>query len=91
MLTEKNERVRLLILETLRDDIIAELKERLETKTMPTVICPKHTCGCGLCAPKSAYKENFKDVLYNHVDSSVFENSMKEVPNAAPIIPTAVK
>jgi sulfatase maturation enzyme AslB (radical SAM superfamily) len=73
------------------DKIIAELKERLETKTMPTVICPKHTCGCGLCAPKSAYKENFKDVLYNHVDSSVFENSMKEVPNAAPIIPTVAK
>ena len=73
------------------DKIIAELKERLETKTMPTVICPKHTCGCGLCAPKSAVKENYQDVLYRHVDKSVFANSMKEVPNAAPIIPTAAK
>jgi molybdenum cofactor biosynthesis enzyme MoaA len=68
--------------------IIADLKQRLESKTMPTVICPKATCGCGLCAPKSAYKENYKDVLYNHIDSSVFENSMDEVAKAPPIIPT---
>lgn len=68
--------------------IIADLKEKLETKTMPTVICPKHTCGCGLCAPKSAYKDKYQDVLYTHVDKSVFENSMNEVSKAEPIIPT---
>ena len=68
--------------------IIADLKEKLETKTMPTVICPKHTCGCGLCAPKSAYKDRYQDVLYTHVDKSVFENSMDETAKAEPIIPT---
>jgi len=48
----------------------------LEAKTMPTVICPKHTCGCGLCAPKSLHKENYEKVLLNHVTPTVFENSL---------------
>ena len=68
--------------------IIADLKQKLETKTMPTVICPKHTCGCGLCAPKSAYKDRYQDVLFQHVDKTVFENSMDETANVEPIIPT---
>ena len=61
--------------------IIADLKQKLETGTMPTIICPKQTCSCGLCAPKSAYKENFQDVLYSHVDKVVFENSIDQIPN----------
>jgi sulfatase maturation enzyme AslB (radical SAM superfamily) len=68
--------------------IIEELKEKLKSKTMTTIICPKHTCGCGLCAPKSAFKGKYQDVLYKHVDKSVFENSMREIPNNIPIIPT---
>jgi len=60
--------------------ILDELRANLKNKTMPTVICPKHTCGCGLCAPKSNDKEKYKEVLYRHVDKSVFENSMNEVP-----------
>lgn len=55
--------------------IIDELRKNLENKTMPTIICPKHTCGCGLCAPKSKFEKNYKRVLYNHVDQSVFKNS----------------
>ena len=54
--------------------IIADLKQKLESGTMPTVICPKHTCGCGLCAPKSLYKENYRDVLKNHIDIKVLES-----------------
>jgi hypothetical protein len=60
--------------------ILDELRENLKNKTMPTIICPKHTCGCGLCAPKSIDKEKYKEVMARHVDMSVFENSMKEVP-----------
>lgn len=70
--------------------IIAELKQRLETKTMPTIICPKHTCGCGLCAPKSAYLKNYQEVLSRHVDQDVFENATVDQPNSPPIIPTEV-
>ncbi len=57
------------------DKILAELKERLESGTMPTIICPKHTCGCGLCAPKAVTKENYQRVLFNHVDKKAFENN----------------
>lgn len=50
------------------DIIIQDLKERLSTKTLPTIICPKQTCGCGLCAPKSKYKENYNKVMENHIE-----------------------
>ncbi len=58
------------------DKILEELKQRLESGTMPTIICPKHTCGCGLCAPKSSTKENYEKVLFRHVDKKVFENNV---------------
>ena len=51
--------------------IIENLRHMLETKTMPTIICPKQTCGCGLCAPKSMFKENYMEVLGNHIDTKV--------------------
>jgi hypothetical protein len=60
------------------DKILEDLETYLKNGTMPTVICPKHTCGCGLCAPKSMIKEKYQQVLYSHVDKSVFENSMTE-------------
>jgi hypothetical protein len=63
------------------DKILAELKARLESETMPTIICPKHTCGCGLCAPKSSNKESYQKVLFRHVDKNVFNNSMTEESN----------
>jgi hypothetical protein len=58
------------------DRILAELKQRLESGTMPTIICPKHTCGCGLCAPKASTKENYEKVIFRHVDKKVFENNV---------------
>lgn len=63
------------------DKILAELEENLKNGTMPTIICPKHTCGCGLCAPKSLNKEKYQEVLYRHVDKNVFRNSMTEEIN----------
>lgn len=51
--------------------IIEDLKEKLKNNSMPTIVCPKHTCGCGLCAPKSKYNENYRDVLKNHIDIKV--------------------
>ena len=38
---------------------------------MPTMICPKHTCGCGLCAPKSKFKEKYLDTVATHFDTGV--------------------
>ena len=58
------------------DKILAELKQYLESGIMPTIICPKHTCGCGLCAPKASTKENYEKVIFRHVDKKVFENNV---------------
>jgi sulfatase maturation enzyme AslB (radical SAM superfamily) len=69
------------------DKIIEKLTQRLESKTMETIVCPKQTCGCGLCAPKSAYLENYKNVLYNHIDATVIDNAVFDTPNEQPIIP----
>jgi len=58
------------------DKILKQLKDNLENKTMPVMVCPlelgKH-CGCGLCTPKSIDLFKFKRVLSNHVnDMSIF-------------------
>jgi hypothetical protein len=50
------------------DIILKDLKERLSTNTLPTIICPKQTCGCGLCAPKSMYEENYNKVMESHIE-----------------------
>jgi sulfatase maturation enzyme AslB (radical SAM superfamily) len=69
-------------------DILKNLRAQLETNSMPSIICPKHTCGCGLCAPKSAYHDNYETVLSNHVNMDVFQNSVTPIPKTYPIIPT---
>ena len=53
--------------------IIADLKKMLESNSMPTITCPRQTCGCGLCAPKSKFSENYLDVVKNHIDTSVLK------------------
>ena len=53
--------------------IIEDLREKLQTGTMPTITCPKHTCGCGLCAPKSKYEQNYIDVVKGHFNIDVLE------------------
>jgi len=50
------------------DKILADLKHKLSTNTLPTIICPKHTCGCGLCAPKSKYIDNYNKVMEGHLE-----------------------
>ncbi len=56
------------------DRIVRSLKRRLETKTMPTIICPKHTCGCGLCAPKSKFKDKYLKTCSTHFDIGVLSD-----------------
>lgn len=60
------------------DKILEELERNLKNETMPTIICPKKTCGCGLCAPKSTTKEEYKKVFFGHLnDTSPFNNTLK--------------
>lgn len=53
--------------------IIENLRKMLEQKIMPTIVCPKHTCGCGLCAPKSKFQNKYIEVLNNHIDIGVLD------------------
>ena len=58
------------------DLILEELERNLQNKTMPTIICPKKTCGCGMCAPKSDNVSDYKKVFFPHLtDSSIFDNA----------------
>ena len=51
--------------------IVEDLKQKLLTKTMPTIVCPKQTCSCGLCAPKSKHKEKYLQTVKSHFDTGV--------------------
>lgn len=53
------------------EDILKELEFKLTNKKMETIICPRQTCGCGLCAPKSKYQDKFIDVVAEHIDVGV--------------------
>ena len=57
--------------------LIAELKDMLENNRMPIIQCPKHTCGCGLCAPKSKFEEKCVETLGNHVDTGVLKTNVE--------------
>lgn len=52
-------------------DIIADLKRKFDTKTIPTIVCPKQTCSCGLCAPKSKHREKYLQTVKSHFDIEV--------------------
>tara|TARA_B100001287_G_scaffold182156_1_gene153626 strand:- start:1092 stop:2195 length:1104 start_codon:yes stop_codon:yes gene_type:complete len=51
--------------------LVKELKEKMLSKQMDTIICPKQTCSCGLCAPKSKYKEKYMETIQGHIDTGV--------------------
>jgi MoaA/NifB/PqqE/SkfB family radical SAM enzyme len=43
--------------------IVTDLKHKIETDTLPTIICKKSSCWCGLCSPKADTKENFNNIM----------------------------
>lgn len=67
--------------------IIENLKKQIKNNSLPVIVCPKQTCGCGLCAPKSAYYENYQQVLSKHVSKKILEATKIQVPKIPPIIP----
>lgn len=50
-----------------RNKIISQLKHDLEQDSLPTVICAKTKCWCGLCAPKAATKEKYQDIIQKYL------------------------
>lgn len=43
--------------------VLDKLKYQLETNTLPTIQCKKHSCWCGLCAPKAQTKEQYDSII----------------------------
>jgi hypothetical protein len=54
--------------------LVDDLRKQMQSGTMPTIVCPKQTCGCGLCAPKSMQTDKLLNVLDNHIDIGVLDD-----------------
>ena len=50
--------------------IIESLKNNLENGTLPTIICSKKICGCGICAPKSSDPAKYQQIMIKHITSN---------------------
>ena len=44
-------------------ELLDYTREHLEQDTLPIIQCPKKACLCGICAPKAASKEKFKEIF----------------------------
>ena len=53
--------------------IIDQLKNYLDNKTMPIIQCVKSFCMCGYCAPKAENIEDFKDLIERNVITDVIK------------------
>lgn len=53
------------------NDIIADLKQKLSTNTLPSIRCTKTYCGCGLCAPKSKDHQKFINIMKTHTTCDI--------------------
>jgi pyruvate-formate lyase-activating enzyme len=45
------------------DQILINLQNQLDTKTLPVIQCKKYRCLCGLCAPKAKNLETYKKIM----------------------------
>lgn len=43
--------------------LLDKLKSQLEQNTLPIIQCKKHSCWCGLCAPKAKDLENYQHIM----------------------------
>lgn len=44
-------------------EIILDIQDKLDQKSMPIIICPNKLCGCGLCTPKSKNRQDLLKTL----------------------------
>jgi MoaA/NifB/PqqE/SkfB family radical SAM enzyme len=53
-------------------DIVVDLKQKLNSGTMPIIVCPNKYCGCGLCAPKSMNRDTLITMLGYSMNNKLF-------------------
>jgi hypothetical protein len=45
------------------DEVLSNLKHNLANNTLPTIVCKKSSCWCGLCSPKAADIETYNTIM----------------------------
>jgi len=55
------------------DKMISELKNQIDTGSMPVIKCVKQICMCGYCAPKAKELDDFKDLIKRNVITDVIK------------------
>ena len=45
------------------EQILKDLEVNIANNTMPTIVCAKKKCFCGLCAPKAETAEEYNDIM----------------------------
>jgi hypothetical protein len=48
------------------EELLKDLKQKLETNTLPDIVCAKSSCWCGLCAPKAADADGYKKLMQKY-------------------------
>ncbi len=48
------------------ENMLRDLRNQFETKSMPVIQCVKPTCLCGFCAPKAETRQDFDDLMQRH-------------------------
>ncbi len=53
------------------EELLKDLEQRINTDTLPDIICKKSSCWCGLCAPKAATKDTYIEIMkrYSNVNA----------------------
>jgi pyruvate-formate lyase-activating enzyme len=54
-------------------NILTNLRNQLNTNSMPIIQCAKSLCFCGYCAPKAENLEDFKDLIKRNVITDVIK------------------
>jgi MoaA/NifB/PqqE/SkfB family radical SAM enzyme len=52
--------------------LIEQLKDQIDSKSLPIIKCAKETCYCGLCAPKAETNRAFRDMMPKYLLGNPF-------------------
>ena len=50
------------------DDVLFDLARKIESNTLPVIVCKKSSCWCGICSPKAKFKINYDLIMKKYHD-----------------------
>jgi hypothetical protein len=48
------------------ENLLRDLKTKIESNSLPAIICKKPSCWCGLCAPKAKNEDEYNLLIKNY-------------------------